>query len=99
LTSTGDGDVLVAKWSSATSSFTWAQRAAGPNGDVARALVVSWSSVYVAGYFGNASQVENLTASFGPTTLTSDGLVDVFVAKLTDAGSTSRFFLLIVFLL
>jgi hypothetical protein len=48
-------------------------------------LAVSGSNVYVAGVFASA------TASFGATTLNTASSNDVFVAKLTDAGSTGNF--------
>ena len=88
LTSLGGNDVFVAKFNPASNQFVWAQRAGGTGGDGATALAVSGSSVYVAGHFGGP------TAAFGPATLTNAGLYytsDVFVAKLTDAGSTSGF--------
>ena len=91
LTNTGasifDNDGFVAKLTDAgsTGSFVWAQRVGGTGNDVALALAVSGASVYVAGFFGG------LTASFGPTVLTSAGSLDVFIAKLTDAGSTGSF--------
>ena len=86
----GSYDVFVAKLTDAglTGSFAWAQRAGGTSFDVATALGVSGTSVYVAGSFAGT------TASFGSTTLTSAGSTgsyDVFVAKLTDAGPTGSF--------
>ena len=83
----GYGDVFVAKLTDAgsTSSFTWAQRAGGTDGDSARALAVSGASVYIAGDFRS-------TAGFGSVALTSvNPSYDVFVAKLTDAGTTGSF--------
>ncbi len=85
LTSDGERDVFVAKFNPASNQFVWAQRAGGTGGDEANALAVSGTSVYVAGYF------DSPTAGFGPTNLTNSGFSDVFVAKLTDAGSTSSF--------
>ena len=76
----GTNDVFVSKLTDA-GSFSWAQRAGGTSDDIAGALFVKGTSVYIAGYF------ENPAAGFGPTTLTSAGSGDVFVAKLTDAGS------------
>ncbi|UOQ71416.1 T9SS type A sorting domain-containing protein [Hymenobacter cellulosilyticus] len=80
-------DVFVAKLTDAgtTASWTWAQQAGGPNIDEARALAVSGNQVYVTGSFNSAS------ANFGATTLANiaaDGTSDIFVARLTDAGST-----------
>ncbi|RYU81001.1 T9SS type A sorting domain-containing protein [Hymenobacter persicinus] len=81
-----DPDVFVAKWSPATNSFVWAQKAGGTGRDMATALAVNGSSVYVAGTFASTQ------ASFGSFPLTnSTGVDDIFVAKLTDAGSSSSF--------
>jgi hypothetical protein len=91
LTSAGAYDVFVAKLTDAgsTSSFVWAQRAGGTGNDYAQTLAVNSSNVYVAGSF------QSSTAGFGNTTLTNAGATistdDVFVAKLTDAGSTGSF--------
>ncbi|GAA3977804.1 T9SS type A sorting domain-containing protein [Hymenobacter antarcticus] len=85
LTSLGERDVFVAKFNPASNQFVWAQRAGGTGNDEATALVVSGSSVYMAGTLNSA------TAGFGPTTLTSAGASEVFVAKLTDAGGTGSF--------
>ncbi|GAB3582069.1 hypothetical protein GCM10027345_25690 [Hymenobacter daeguensis] len=84
LVSAGGNDVFVAKWSEASNGFLWAQRAGGTGDDQPYALALNGASVYVTGSF-------NGTAAFGSTTLTSAGAADVFVAKLTDAGSSSRF--------
>jgi hypothetical protein len=91
LTNTGSNDVFVAKLTDAgsTGNFAWAQRAGGTGNDQATTLAVSGTSVYVAGNFGST------TAAFGSTTLANAGTFvgtdDVFVAKLTDAGSTGSF--------
>ena len=84
---TGTDDLFVAKVTEVgnTGSFVWAQRAGGPGYDNATALAVSGSSVYLAGSF------DSPTAGFGTTTLTSAGIEDVFMTKLTDAGSTGSF--------
>jgi len=81
-------EVFVAKLTDAgnTGSFVWAQQAGGTESDDAFALAVNGSSIYVTGQF------ESFTAGFGPITLTTiGGSRDVFVAKLTDAGSTGSF--------
>ncbi|GAB2471398.1 hypothetical protein GCM10011375_37750 [Hymenobacter qilianensis] len=92
LTSAGEEDVLVAKWNSATSSFSWVQRAGGEYGDRAMALAVRGAEVYVTGYFGFLDfPVGTSTARFGPVALTSAGGGDIFVAKLTEAGNSSSF--------
>ncbi|GAB3850188.1 hypothetical protein GCM10028822_15240 [Hymenobacter terrigena] len=81
---TGYFDSFVAKLTDA-GSFVWTQQAGGTVNDFANALAVSGTSVYVAGHFNSP------TAGFGPVTLTTSGSTDVFVAKLTDAGSTGHF--------
>ena len=86
----GTADLFVAKLTDAgpTGSFTWVQQAGSTGNDYARELAVSGTSVYVAGYFNSA------TVGFGSTTLTNAGVGtsdDLFVAKLTDAGSTGSF--------
>jgi hypothetical protein len=84
-------DAFVAKLTDLgrTSSFTWAQRAGGTGHEAPSALVVSESSVFVAGSFFGAP------ATFGSTTLTNanrdDNTYDVFVTRLLDTGSTSSF--------
>ncbi|MGI4742626.1 MAG: T9SS type A sorting domain-containing protein [Janthinobacterium lividum] len=87
LTSAGATDVFVAKWNRASNAFTWAQRAGGPDAEEANALAVSGGNVYVAGYFSSA------TATFGSAVLTNAraGTADLFVAKLTDAGTSAAF--------
>ena len=63
-----------------------AQRAGGIGNDYAYALALSGSSVYVAGNIGNAP------AYFGNIVLpTTHGGNDLFVARLTDKGSTTSF--------
>jgi len=89
LTSVGSTDVFVAKWSSRTGTYLWAQRAGGSGTDYIHGVSVSGTSVYVAGeFFGS-------TTTFGATTLTnadaSANTSDIFVAKLTDAGTASSF--------
>jgi hypothetical protein len=86
----GAYDVFVAKLTDmgSASNFVWAQQAGGLDWDVALALAVNGTSVYVAGFFQSA------TAAFGSTTLSNavtNYRNDVFVAKLTDAGSTGSF--------
>lgn len=80
LTSAGNRDVFVAKWSRASAAFVWAQRAGGTGSDDATAVAVSGASVYVAGQFAG-------TATFGGRGITSFGLNDAFTAKLTDGGT------------
>ena len=100
LTSAGGADIFVTKLADAggTAAFAWAQRAGGAYDDGSfnavtqggsLALASTGTALYLAGSFGSP------TADFGSTTLTnaaSQGrLNDVFVARLTDAGSTGTF--------
>jgi hypothetical protein len=84
LISAGQNDIFIAKWSPATNSFVWAQRAGGPGGEESTGLAVSGSSVYLVGAL-------NGPADFGPFTLNSGSNTGTYVVKLTDAGSTSSF--------
>ena len=89
LTSAGGADIFVAKWSTASNRFVWAQRAGGPAADYAYAIAVNGPNVYVAGSYAS------MTADFGTTTLNNfsnrPGSDNLFVTKLTDAGNTSSF--------
>jgi hypothetical protein len=84
------GDAFVAKLTDAgsTGSFVWAQQSTGIGWESASAVAVSGANVYVAGAFSSYSP------SFGSTVLTNtfaNNTTDVFVAKLTDSGTTSGF--------
>lgn len=82
LTSLGDTDGFVAKFSTASNQFAWAVRVGSTQYEAAYGLVVSGTSLYVTGDFASP------TVSFGATTLSNAGSSnDIFVAKLTDAGS------------
>ena len=83
LNSAGGLDIFVAKWSSASNSFTWAQRVGSSGNELAQAVVVNGANVYVGGYFQSGS------LNFGSIGLTNAGVNNLFVAKLTDAGNTS----------
>ncbi|WP_460503480.1 autotransporter outer membrane beta-barrel domain-containing protein, partial [Hymenobacter agri] len=84
-------DMFVAKLvdTGPGSSYVWAYRAGGIFNDLATALAVSGTSVYVAGRFESAS------ISLGSFTLVNSSAAlygaDGFVAKLTDAGSSGTF--------
>ncbi|WP_046245561.1 hypothetical protein [Hymenobacter terrenus] len=77
-------DVFVTKLTDVGSSanFAWAQRAGGTGNDAATGIAISGVNVFVTGSF------DSPTASFGPITLTSKNLNDVFVAKLLDNDPT-----------
>ena len=74
LTSAGGFDVFVAKVD-ASGAYVWATKAGGTSGDIGYGLsTLADGSSIVTGEFSG-------TATFGSTTLTSQGSVDVFVAK------------------
>jgi hypothetical protein len=88
LTSTASGDEFVAKLTDAgsTASWQWAKQAGNPyvlSAGQVEALQASGNSVFVLGSFYNTTQ------AFGTTPLTSAGSLDIFVTKLTDAGTTA----------
>ncbi|QNH62328.1 T9SS type A sorting domain-containing protein [Hymenobacter sediminicola] len=87
LPNAGNADLFVAKLTDAGSaaSFTWAQQAGGTGYEVVNALAVEGSTVYLTGYFGSP------TLAIGTSNLSNAGSLDVFVAKLTDAGSAGSF--------
>lgn len=88
LVSAGSSDMFVAKLvdTGPGTSYVWGQRGGSGSADIANALAVDGANVYVTGYFYGA------TASFGTTTLANaSNLYEVFIAKLTDAGSTASF--------
>jgi hypothetical protein len=86
LTSLGSRDIFIAKWNPTSGTFAWAQQAGGVSGDeFVGALTVSGTSIYVAGDFSST------TVSFGSTTLPNRSYTNLFVAKLTDAGSSASF--------
>ena len=79
LTSTGNWDVFVAKLNS-NGAWLWAKSAGGSDWDEGQGVAVDTSgNAYVTGYFQGS-------ASFGGTTLVSQGSADVFVAKLNSNG-------------
>jgi hypothetical protein len=83
----GTSDIFLARLSE-LGSIDWALRAGGDGDDRAAALVASGNTVYIA---GNAA---SLAPDFTPLQLTSPpntGVLDLFVAKLNDAGSTPAF--------
>ena len=91
--SASQNGIFVAKWSPADNRFAWVQSTTGgtPDANLNRptAVVVQGTSVYIAGFFRSAA------FTFGNTTLTNSSgtsnTSDIFVAKLTDAGSSASF--------
>ena len=80
LTSAGNTDGFVARWNPSSNSFSWAQRVGSTGYDAIMGVAVNGTDVIVAGSFNN-------TIAVGSITLTSAGSADIFVSKLTDAGS------------
>jgi hypothetical protein len=87
LTSAGGTDVFAAKITDLGSSASWAWALGGGSAgdDQPAGIAASGSNVYVAGYF------TEYQARFGPATLTnsSSSSSDIFVARLSDGGSTA----------
>ena len=83
----GYKDVFLAKLTDAgaTAAFAWAYRAGGTDVDEATGIAANGTSVYITG------SVLGFSATFGSTTLPIDGTDNVFIAKLTDAGSSAGF--------
>ncbi len=76
LTSSGDRDIFIAKLDS-SGNWLWAKNAGGTSDDRGHGIAVDASrNSYVTGYF------YNYIATFGSTTLTSNGFCDIFVAKV-----------------
>ncbi|WP_460552215.1 T9SS type A sorting domain-containing protein [Hymenobacter daeguensis] len=86
LSSSGGRDAYVLRFQDTgnNAGLAWAKSAGGPNADVATALALSGSSVYVAGSFSGL-------AIFDVNGVVSAGPANIFVAKLTDAGTSSAF--------
>lgn len=86
LTSSGDSDIYVAKFTDAgsTGTINWVVGAGGTNADAASGLAPNGSNLYLSGGFQGSS-------TFGSKTLTSAGDFDGFVARLTDTGSSATF--------
>jgi chitodextrinase len=80
LTSAGDVDIFVVKYSSA-GVYAWSKRFGGTGTDRGYGVAVdSTGNVLVTGYFSG-------TVDFGGGPLTSAGNADIFVAKFTSAGA------------
>lgn len=89
-------DAFVAKLTDLGSSaeFTWAQKLGDSGHEVIKDLAVNGTNIYIAGSF------DSYSITLGATTLLRNGAAtgpgrsqptDIFVAKLTDAGSTGSF--------
>jgi len=81
LTSNGSYDIFIAKLDS-NGNWLWAKNAGGTGDDIGYGIAVDASgNSYVMGNFFST------TATFGSTTLTSNGVSDIFVAKLDSSGN------------
>ena len=80
LTSPGNYDLFVAKISG-DGDWLWATRAGGTSGCYGQEIRVDSSgNAMVTGFYSNSA------ATFGTTTLSQSGSVDLFVAKINDLG-------------
>jgi hypothetical protein len=89
----GTSGTFLAKWSTASHSYVWAQKTSGGNMTVT-GLAANANSVYLTGAFTG-------TVQFGTTTLTNTNQTptgptatptsDAFVAKLVDTGASGSF--------
>jgi hypothetical protein len=80
LVSAGGYDIFIAKCDNA-GNFLWAAQAGGTRDDHGWGITTDDSgNVIVTGYFGSQP------ATFGDTTLTSEGSFDIFIAKYDSAG-------------
>jgi hypothetical protein len=78
----GGNDIFVAKYSTA-GVLQWVQAAGGTGNDFGKDIAVDGSgNVYVTGNYSG-------TATFGTTSETSDGSLDIFIAKYGPMGSLS----------
>lgn len=86
LSSTGLGqyNAFVAKWSPVTQSVMWVRQTSGTGNTRVTGLATTGNQVYATGYFNGAT-------TFGGAALTSAGNDDIFITKLTDAGSSAAF--------
>ncbi len=93
LTSAGQEDIFVAKWSTASQSWAWAVRGGGSYSDYAYEVRVSGPNVYVTGHFYNNSS-DTYAVRFGGVALPGASATpsdDVFLAKYTDNGASASF--------
>ncbi|MBK7856556.1 MAG: SBBP repeat-containing protein [Bacteroidetes bacterium] len=83
LTSAGNADVFIIKYTSA-GNLVWARKMGGAEGDGGYAIALDGSNnVYIQGTFRSTADFDPGATAFN---LTSAGLADVFVCKLTNAG-------------
>jgi len=79
LTSVGDSDIFIAKLDT-EGNWLWVKQAGGVSYDLGEGISLdSAANAYLTGYFYGST-------NFGSTTFSSNGVADVFVAKLTAEG-------------
>ncbi|GHB57833.1 SBBP repeat-containing protein [Persicitalea jodogahamensis] len=79
LIAAGSEDIFVSKLDPSDGSPIWAVRWGGTGRDQGRSIVLDGANAYVTGYF------QGTDADFGSATFVSNGLADIFVAKLNTA--------------
>ena len=80
LTATGGYDILIAKLD-ANGNWLWAKKAGGTGADWALGIALDANAnVYLTGYFSDS-------ATFGSSTLVSNGISDAFIAKMDTNGN------------
>lgn len=83
LTAVGSTDVYVLKISTTDGSFIWVKSLGGSTEDVGTSIITQGSSVYVTGTFTGSADFD---PGAGSTTLTSAGLTDVFITRISTNG-------------
>ncbi|MGI4867378.1 MAG: hypothetical protein ACRYFZ_25895 [Janthinobacterium lividum] len=85
-TGAGSTDTFLTKLTDAGpgATFAWTQALGSVTNDYASGVAVQGTSVYLMGYFTGSM-------AFGATSLGSAGTAGMFIAKLTDAGSSGSF--------
>jgi len=80
LTSSGGSDIFIAKLDT-DGNWLWVKQAGSANADIGHGIATDSSgNSYVTGWFES-------TATFGSTTITSNGDTDIFIAKLDNDGN------------
>jgi hypothetical protein len=76
----GGREIFLAKYTTASGAYVWAQRFGSTSGDEGHAVAVDASgNVFFTGFF-------NLTVNFGGANLVGAGGTDIFLAKYNSAG-------------
>ncbi|MCE3226172.1 MAG: hypothetical protein K0S32_723 [Bacteroidetes bacterium] len=84
MTAVGNNDIFIAKYNSA-GGFMWVQSVGGNNNDYGSALSIDGGGgIFVTGSF---EDIVDFDPSASTSTLASQGLQDVFIAKYTGSGA------------